>query len=371
MNIGIYNPRVGISESGGTEATLRTVIPHLSDKHEITVYHGEGELLDEFTELDVELRPIPFCAKEHRTNKLITKRTPVLSAEIESISMYINARRTNQFAHMESNLDVISTYYYLDNLFVSKSVSTPSIFRFPGIKNKSIRWELMSRFASTECYAANSESTARRAEEWFNIKPQGIVYSGINLSQFSPDVAPAFTEDRFVVLFVGRLDPGKGVADLIDAHAKLPENIALYIIGDGTLRQQFVQQVEKLGTEHRVQFLGAVPHDEIQHYYASSDTFCLPSYHEGLGRVNIEAMACEVPVISTRLDAIQEYIVDGESGLLIEPGNTDELAQAIKRMYDSPELRERFSMKSRKIAKQFAWPAQANRLEQLFLNMRK
>ncbi len=357
---------MGTSESGGTEAFLRTIVPYLAREHDITLYLGDGEFLDEVSNMNVTHFPIHFNAKENRTNRLISKYTPIIPAEIESVTMAINAHRSGVFEHMNREMDVVSTHYYLDNLLVSKQTITPTLFRFPGIKRPSIRWKAMVRLADTDTYVANSQSTALRVNKWLGIQPDGIVYPGIDLEQFSPDVEPAFNEDNFVILFVGRLDTGKGVGDLIDAHAKLPTDTSLYIVGDGTHRTQFEKRVNHHGIENRVTFVGAVPHDEIHHYYTAADVFCLPSYHESFGMVNMEAIACGVPVVSTKIDAIQEQITDGHNGLLINPGDVKALAGAIKKLYESPDLRKKLANTAQKSVKQFAWSSQAEQLTKLY-----
>ena len=366
MNIGIYNPRIGMSEPGGTEAFLRAVIPYLTENHDVTVYLGDGDLVTEVLELDVERRLIDFCPKEHRANRLLSAYSPILPAEVESLSMFADAYRSGQFEQMEREMDVVSTHYYLDNLLVSRQIETPTMFRFPGIKQPSIRWRTMSWLSQTDCYLTNSEATTDRVELWLDIHPAGEVYPGIDTEQFHPDVEPAFAADNFVVLYAGRLDTGKGLEDLIDAHARLPADVELYLVGDGTLRDTLETRVEERGTGGSVTFVGAVPHDGIQRYYAAADVFCLPSHHEGFGMVNIEALACGVPVVSTRIDAIEEYITEGENGLLVEPGNVRGLAGALRQLYDSPATRAAFREKGLETVSKFSWEAQARRLEQFY-----
>ena len=363
MKIGIYNPRVGIAEAGGTETFIRSIVPYLTKEHEITIYCGGGDFVDAFSELDVEVRPIPFNAKEDTTNSVLTRFSPALPAEVESTSMFVNAKRSNQFEHIEREMDVVSTHYYLDNLLVSNVVETPTVFHFPGLGHPSIRWKAMARFADPDCYLANSESTAERSKDWLNIETDGVVYPGIDLDQFTPDCEPAFHDDRFVVLYVGRLDTGKGLPDLIDAQPKLSDEIALYIVGEGKIKSQLKDQVNRKGINDSVSFLGAVSHEEIHRYYAASDVFCLPSYHEGFGMVNVEAMACGVPVISTSVDAVKEYITHEKNGILVEPGDVNSIANSIFRLQKSIDLREKLKLNGLETAKQFAWSNQAKKLQ--------
>jgi len=362
MNIGVYSPRVGFATSGGTETVVRELVKRLTEQHDVTIYTGNGELLREVARMDATIVQIPLLRKEDTWNRHLQSITPALSAEIESLTMFRQLRRTGVIDQLE-NEDVLSTHYYLDNILLSRYVDVPSLFHIPGIKQRSIRWRTMARLAQPESYLATSEATKNRAETWLNITVDGIVYPGVDIEQFSPDVEPAFECDDPVIMYVGRLQEGKGVADLIDAHGRLDMNTQLYIVGNGPGKEGLENRVKKRGTEQRVTFTGAIQHEEIHHYFAACDVFCLPSYHEGFPVVNLEALASGKPIVSTTIDAIQEQISDGENGYLVEPGDVDELRDALTRLVQDSEQREAFGEESRKRASQFTWNRQAEILE--------
>ncbi|MFB6077360.1 MAG: glycosyltransferase family 4 protein [Halarchaeum sp.] len=366
MRIGIYSPRAGFSRAGGTETFLREMMKRLHDEHELVLYCGAGDLLDEVRELDVDVRQIALWAKESRRNALVADNTPVLPAEVESLSMYWHARRRDVFDRMADEVDVLSTHYYLDNLLASRAAPVPSVFHFPGIEDRSVRWRAMSRFATTASYLANSESTADRVREWLNLDIDGVVYPGVDLTQFRPDIEPAFEDERVAVLYVGRLDDGKGLFDLLEAQARLGTRTRLYLVGDGTLEGDLRRRADELGIEDDVRFVGAVDHEDVARYYTAADIFCLPSYHESFGMVNVEAMACGTPVVSTRIDAIEEYLDDGENGALVDPGDVAALTDALERLAESPELRDRLAANALDAASEFDWDVQADRLARCY-----
>lgn len=369
MKIGIYNPRVGIADAGGTETFLREMISRLQENHEIVLYCGSGDLLEDVRDFDIKIREIEFKAKENRCNEIISNKTPLLPAEIESLTMYWNARKSNMFQKINGEVDVISTHYYIDNILLDRTVSVPTLFRFPGIKQPSIRWKGMANLAKPDIYLANSEATASRVRNWLNINVDGIVYAGVDTDQFNPDVEPAFKTDGISILYVGRLDKGKGLYELLEARSRLDYSSNLYIVGDGTIRSDLENKVKKLGIEDAVSFVGSIDHNEIQHYYSAADIFCLPSHHESLGIVNLEAMATGTPVVSTEIDAIEEYIDKGENGLLVPPKDVDELTRALERMIAKPKLRERLSSEGLKTAIQFSWDNQAEKMEDFYTNL--
>jgi len=145
-----------------------------------------------------------------------------------------------------------------------------------------------------------------------------------------------------IVLFVGLLRYYKGLSFLIDAMAKVDGR--LVIVGDGPMRQALEAQSKQSRLEQRVTFVGAVSEEELPAYYHCCDVFCLPSIFrsEGFGVSQLEAMVCGKPVVSTRLDTGVCYVnLDGKTGIVVEPMDSDALAGAITRLLDDTALAAR------------------------------
>lgn len=370
MKIGIYNPRAGVAKSGGTETFLREMIDRISGEHSIKLYTGQGQLLDSVSKLGIDIQQFPYWKKEGRKNQIVSRYTPALPAEVESISMFKNFRDGSVIKKINEEVDVISTHYYLDNILISRSgIDIPTIFRFPGIKHDSIRWKLMAKVAKTDIYVSNSASTRERINKWLDIDDDGIVYAGVDLDQFCPNTTPAINSSRPVIMFIGRLDDGKGLKDLLYAFSQLDGNPILYIIGEGTLAEELQELTRELDIEHEVEFPGAIPHKEIHHYYAAADIFCLPSYHEGFPVVNMEAMAMGLPVLSTRIDAVKEQINHGKEGLLVPPGDIDSLSKSLNKLLNNPGMRSELGSRGRlKAESDFAWEKQSKNMIKIYEN---
>lgn len=366
VRIGIINARVGVIESGGTETFIREMMKRLSHRHKVICYTGTGRLLEEIEQLDIQIKQIPYLAKGRPMNDAISKYTPVLSAEIESFSMFWNAWRRGVLEQIEQEVDVLSTHYYLDNILVSRLLDVPMVFHSAGIRSPSWRWKAMSRLAKPNLSLANSRSTARRLKRWLNIDVNGVVYPGVDVEQFDVDCAPAFEDNQISILYVGRIDEGKGLKELLEAHSRL-SNVSLYLVGNGQLVEELRDQARKLGTDKNVHFVGSVPHEKVHRYYAGADIFCLPSHHESLGIVNLEAMASGCSVVSTRIDAIEEYVDDGKNGLLVEPGDVDALTSALWQLVNDTELRKSVALAGRETAIEYGWDAQSRRLEEYYV----
>ena len=151
------------------------------------------------------------------------------------------------------------------------------------------------------------------------------------------------------ILAVGRLVEKKGFDALIDAvrwgleKKKLPENLTVRIAGDGPLRAELENQARGLPIE----FLGNQPQESIANLLASSEVFVIPSRiaasgdREGLPVTLMEAAAASSFVVASRLPGIEDLVMDGETGLLVEPGSFKLLAKALAKGLAEPELRER------------------------------
>lgn len=359
MKVGLYNPRAGTKSAGGTETFIREMIKRSAES--IELFTGDGELLTEVQHSGVTTYQVPVRYKEQRVNRLLSAYTPLLSAEVESISMYLNARENGMIKRLNA-CDVVSTHYYADNILISRAVDVPTVFRFAGIKNPSVRWKTMFATDQTDMYVANSRSTADRLGAWYDIDVPDIVYAGVDTEQFSP--AAAHGSDELVVLFVGRLDDGKGIPDLIKAVSGV--DVRLRIVGDGNRRNRFETLAQDQLDPDSYEFVGEVPHQDIHTEYQAADLFCLPSCHESFGIVVLEALACGLPVVTTNLEAITEYVDDGENALLFEPGDVSALTAALRRLTGSAALRSRLSAAGRETAVQYSWSAQIEEMMSVY-----
>lgn len=160
------------------------------------------------------------------------------------------------------------------------------------------------------------------------------------------------------LLYVGRLVREKGVLDLLDAVAKVPE-VDLTVAGRalrgdrGDVTREVVARTHQPALAGRIRYIGQVCQAELIAVMAGADALVLPSYREGLPRSVIEAMAAGRPVIVTDIGGCRELVADGVNGLLVPPGNSDALAAALRRMayLDSTHF-EAMGARSRELAHQ-------------------
>jgi hypothetical protein len=158
------------------------------------------------------------------------------------------------------------------------------------------------------------------------------------------------------IVSVGRLVAFKGFSDLIDACGELARHdidFVCEIVGDGPLRDSLQAQIERLDLSSRVNLLGSLSQDAVLEKVRKADIFALASTTDAQGATDVfptvilEAMASARAVLSTRLAGIPELVVNGETGILVPPGDSTALAQALEQLLRKPDLRLRFGRAGR------------------------
>jgi colanic acid/amylovoran biosynthesis glycosyltransferase len=186
------------------------------------------------------------------------------------------------------------------------------------------------------------------SEAWAHIH---LVRCGVDPDVYVPPQGRSRSADAARILFVGRLLHGKGLALLFEAISRLRAgglDVTATIVGDGPERFQLEALVGRLELSDYVGFVGAVGQDDIRELYAAADVFCLPSFAEGIPVVAMEAMAMELPVVTTRITGIPELVEDGEQGLLVPPGRVDRLTEALEQLVRSPDALRRMGAAGRR-----------------------
>ncbi len=215
--------------------------------------------------------------------------------------------------------------------------------------------------------------TARATAELYHPGPYSVIPNGVDVERFHPLVEP-FAEWRDAthtnILFVGRLDPRKGVQDLI---AAMPEVVArtdgharLLVVGDSYLRPQVMASVPNAAREH-VHFLGHVPSEDLPRWYATGDVFCSPATgNESFGIVLVEAMAAGRAVVCSDIPGYRTVVTPGRDASVFPAGDVPALARALAQLVEDPARRGRLAEEGRRRALDFAWPSVVDRIEEVY-----
>ena len=181
---------------------------------------------------------------------------------------------------------------------------------------------------------------------------------GIDITKIAPPISEEWLpKERIEIVSAGRLVEKKGIKYLIDAFChicQMYQNLHLTIIGDGYEREALESIVQKLGLQDRVSFIGKLTNQELINAVKESDIFVLPCIEassgdmDGIPNVIQEAQACCVPVVSTWLSGIPEIVDHGLTGILVNPKDSQSLANAIEMLIVNPDLRRVMGDRGRK-----------------------
>ena len=311
------------------------------------VLFNEGRLADELRKLPVSLTVI---SERHHS------------------AIAIALRLARIFCQFRPN--IVHTHKYKDSILgsiVARCLRVPHVVRvvhgmpepFRGLRNvKMAGYTIADRFVTgwlidkVVAVSADIEKALVRTHGSNRVVciHNGIDLEAIHITMQRPEMRREWRIDDQAVLIgtVGRLVPVKNHAILLDALRILREvnhNVTLCIVGDGPLRGQLEAEAKRLGLEESVMFTG---HQERSYDFINMmDIFVLPSLHEGIPLVLLEALALQRPVIATRVGGIPEVVSDGTSGMLVRPAEAGELAACIKEMIENRDKAAAFGAAGR------------------------
>jgi D-inositol-3-phosphate glycosyltransferase len=222
------------------------------------------------------------------------------------------------------------------------------------------------RHALIEIYGVDAERIA-------------LVPCGVDLARFRPlDKEMARRSlglnGEKMILFVGRMEPLKGLDVLLGAAARLDEEPAFKLVvvggdgnGTGADEAQHLRRLSAcLGISDRVSFTGPVGHDRLPLYYNAADVCVVPSHYESFCLVALEAMACGTPVVASRVGGLTATVRDGETGYLIGRQSPEPFAERVAALLADEELRQSFGRTASEAVTGFGWDRIADAIERLY-----
>ncbi|MDA4123969.1 MAG: glycosyltransferase family 4 protein [Thaumarchaeota archaeon] len=212
-----------------------------------------------------------------------------------------------------------------------------------------------------------SEYVRRRLAQVLGENPpkHHTIYNGVDTRFFSPaeDSSEAKRElgvsGKYVLLYLGRLAPSKGISYLLRAMPSLKNeirNVMLLVGGRGEMEGDLRREAVELGVSDVVEFRGFVPQELLVSYYGASDVVVVPSVIEAMGIVPLEAMSMKRPVVGARTGGIPELLTNGRTGFLVPPRDPEAIANAVKTLHENRELAAQLGENGRMIVeKRFSW----------------
>lgn len=241
-----------------------------------------------------------------------------------------------------------------------------------------------------DCLVAASPLEKAQMAWLYGVDPAKIrvIPAGVDTERFRPipvDIAKAqigIPQERKLILYVGRIEPLKGIETLFRAIAILAketpclcDNICVSIIGGegedtdaarSAEEERLRELREQLELRDLVTFLGSKDQDTLPYYYSAAYVVVVPSYYESFGMVAVEAMACGVPVIASKAGGLMYTIQDGLTGLLFPANSPTALAEKLCLLLDEPDVRNKMGENARQWAQRFAWPNVADQIVALY-----
>lgn len=268
----------------------------------------------------------------------------------------------------KTKADLIQVYGFIASMlcrFVARPLGVKVVVGIVGAGHFTGLRPLSERLTKklVNCYVANSFAGKKKLLKIFgNNSPWvEVIHNGV------PDIKappPCVENNCFTIGTVANLKPEKGYDVMLEALAQVKSElgerifIKYLIVGDGALRKTLTEKIRYLGLTEQVYLLGMV--ENVTEVLCKLDLFVLPSYTEGLPNALLEAMMAGRCVIATNVGGVPEVIEDEYNGLIVEPGNSVELFQAIRRVILNPQLKKSMALRGREVVyKNFTLTRQA------------
>ena len=213
-------------------------------------------------------------------------------------------------------------------------------------------------WGNASAVVACSDGLRELARETDSFVKMDVIPDGLDLGRFERVQRDACPE-KVRVLAIGRLIPRKGFQFLIRALPHIIENAAydfeIEIVGDGPYQGELLRLSADLGVASHIRFAGSVPYSELPHKYRDADVFILPSLAEGMPLVVLEAMGTGLPIVASRVQGIDELVVEDVNGALFDAGDVEGLARSLVKLINAGERRVEMGKASVERVKPYDW----------------
>ena len=348
-----FNPHIG-----GVEQVVKDIVENLSDKYSSTVLvcnppHGK------YSEEALNSTKIIRCST------LLTFRS--LPISFSFFREFCKQIKTHDIVHLHEPFPLGSIVAWMLNK------NTPLVITWHSdiVRQNFLKWLVLPFqylvLKRAEVILVTSGSMKKKSfVRKFKSKTQVIP-----LSIKDEYVKKEINANESYFLFVGRFVYYKGIIDLMEAIKSV--EIPLKLIGSGPLWETVVNQVNGQHLDHVELIKGPVSDEVLRDYFMKCSAFVFPSNakSEAFGLVQLEAMAAGKPVINTRLKTgVPEVSIDGETGITVNPNAPHELAEAMRKLHENPELRQRLGQNARERVKQhFVHSVTIPKIETIYQNL--
>ena len=268
----------------------------------------------------------------------------------------------------QRNIQIVRTHEYRANLhgrLAALLAKVPcivgSVHNVYNARDKKLNRRILNRYLGifTDRVVAVSEEVKKEIVRYDSVPENkvAVIYNGVDRKRFV-DIDAQSIRSEFhipkstpVIGTVGRFFPQKGQKYLLEAVAKVRNNfphIAVFVIGDGSLKEELQDHTKNLNIEQNIIFTGV--RRDIPALLAAMDIFIFPSLWEGFGNALVEAMAAGKPIIATDIPSVREILDSGKSGIVVPPANSEAIAQSLELLLSDRALAENLGNAARERA---------------------
>ena len=328
---------------GGAEEMVLNLVRHLPSRFEpmVACIHDAGPIGEEIRRTGVPFKVLGLTPGLARPVDVLRLRDALLAMSPAIVHTFLlTGSLYGRFAAMMSGVPIVIGTEV--NVYEHKRPMHAHMERWLMRGTDAV---IASAESVKDYYVAQVSADPAKVEVIYNAVDWAQLQTTMRRDEFRASVNVPL--DAPVAGIIARLTEQKAHRVLFDAMAR-PELSALHLIvvGDGELRDELRSRVESLGLAGRVHFLGA--RRDLGNVLSAIDMFAMPSYWEGLPLSMVLAMGAGLPVVASKVAGIPEVVRDRVSGMLVDPGNSDQLSRALASLVEDAALRARLGDEARK-----------------------
>ena len=386
FRLAVFNTQPPHLYFGGVERRIMETAKRLQTESDITVYSGTKSGFKEPATINGisfvpcystdKIFPLDNCF----FNRSLIKKASAIQAEVyeaHTVSGY-------GFPKTLEKLSIKKPFIHTIHGVLADEYEQAKKNGYPSIRGRAANY-FMQRLSKLEGETAKnatiivtiSNYSLEKIQKYYDIEQSKvrIVPNGVDLEKFKPMDNKAVRQqfglgNEPCVLFVGSLIPRKGLPFLVEAAKKVVKDRAdtkFLIVGDGPLKRQMSNSLETANLSGNFKFLGNLNDDLIPKVYNCADLFVLPSIQEGQGIVLLEAQASGKPLVAFDVGGVNEAVQNQETGLLVEGGNIEALADALLKLLTDKTLMEKMGSNGRKfVSENYTWDICAQKMLKVY-----
>ena len=386
-HLAVFNTQPPHLYFGGVERRILETARRLQTQTQTTVYCGTKASFNKPVKID-GLTIVPCYSTDNIYpldnwffNRSLLKKAGEIKADVYEAHTVSGYRFSSELKNKGINKPFIHTVHGV----LADEYEQAKQGRYRSFRDR-IANRLMSYLAKLEKQTAQnatlvvtiSQYSLEKIIKHYKVAPSKIriIPNGVDLEKFNPAQDVVASKRLFNlgndphVLFVGNLIPRKGLSYLVEAAQKIVKEkpgTKFLIVGEGPLKNHLVELLKSSSLLGSFKFLGSLSENVLPAAYSCADVFVLPSIQEGQGIVLLEAQASGKPVVAFNVGGANEAVKNKETGLLVERGSSEALADGVLKLLEDRNLRERFGLAGRRfVSENFTWDICAQKMLQVY-----